>query len=64
MSAPNAKTEAVTVTVREPIPGLMVEIWHADAGGNYSGFGSGGSTITLRNGADIVVTDLAELLPR
>ena len=32
------------------VPGLMVEIWHADAEGNYSGFGSGGSTTTFLRG--------------
>ena len=33
-----------------PLPGLMVEIWHADAEGSYSGFGSGGSTTTFLRG--------------
>ena len=33
-----------------PVPGLMVEIWHADAEGSYSGFGSGGSTTTFLRG--------------
>jgi hypothetical protein len=33
-----------------PQPDLMVEIWHADAGGNYSGFGSGGSGTTFLRG--------------
>jgi protocatechuate 3,4-dioxygenase beta subunit len=33
-----------------PIPGLMVEIWHADAEGAYSGFGAGGSTTTFLRG--------------
>jgi protocatechuate 3,4-dioxygenase beta subunit len=32
------------------VPGAMVEIWHADAEGNYSGFGSGGSTTTFLRG--------------
>lgn len=34
----------------QPIAGLMVEIWHADATGNYSGFGSGGSNTTFLRG--------------
>jgi len=37
-------------TTCAPVPGLMVEIWHADAEGSYSGFGSGGSTSTFLRG--------------
>ena len=33
-----------------PVPGLMVEVWHADAEGDYSGFGSGGSSTTFLRG--------------
>jgi len=33
-----------------PVPDLMVEIWHADAEGDYSGFGAGGSTTTFLRG--------------
>jgi protocatechuate 3,4-dioxygenase beta subunit len=32
------------------VPGLMVEIWHADAEGDYSGFGAGGSSTTFLRG--------------
>jgi protocatechuate 3,4-dioxygenase beta subunit len=40
-----------------PIPGLMVEIWHADAEGTYSGFGAGGSTTTFLRGGQNADTD-------
>jgi protocatechuate 3,4-dioxygenase beta subunit len=40
-----------------PIPGVMVEIWHADAGGSYSGFGAGGSTTTFLRGGQNADTD-------
>jgi protocatechuate 3,4-dioxygenase beta subunit len=33
-----------------PIPGASVEIWHADATGNYSGFGSATSNSTFLRG--------------
>jgi protocatechuate 3,4-dioxygenase beta subunit len=33
-----------------PIPGASVEIWHADATGNYSGFGSARSNTTFLRG--------------
>ena len=33
-----------------PIPGASVEIWHADATGNYSGFGSTTSNSTFLRG--------------
>jgi protocatechuate 3,4-dioxygenase beta subunit len=33
-----------------PIPGAIVEIWHADADGNYSGFGEGASSRTFLRG--------------
>jgi protocatechuate 3,4-dioxygenase beta subunit len=42
--------DAATCT---PIPGASVEIWHADATGNYSGFGSTTSNSTFLRGAQI-----------
>lgn len=33
-----------------PVPDRMVEIWHADAEGAYSGFGAGGSGTTFLRG--------------
>jgi protocatechuate 3,4-dioxygenase beta subunit len=33
-----------------PIPGAAVEIWHADATGNYSGFGNASSNTTFLRG--------------
>ena len=36
-----------------PIPGASVEIWHADATGNYSGFGSTTSNSTFLRGIQI-----------
>jgi len=32
----------------KPIKGAAVDVWHADAAGNYSGFGGGGSRTFLR----------------
>jgi protocatechuate 3,4-dioxygenase beta subunit len=40
-----------------PIPGAMVEIWHADAEGSYSGFGTGGSGTTFLRGGQNADTD-------
>ncbi|MDQ6727180.1 MAG: intradiol ring-cleavage dioxygenase [Actinomycetota bacterium] len=40
-------------TTCSPIPGATVEIWHADAGGVYSGFGSGASSRTFLRGVQI-----------
>jgi protocatechuate 3,4-dioxygenase beta subunit len=34
----------------KPIKGAAVEIWHADAAGNYSGFGAGASSRTFLRG--------------
>lgn len=36
-----------------PIPGASLEVWHADATGNYSGFGSTRSNTTFLRGAQI-----------
>jgi len=34
----------------KPIKGAAVDVWHADAAGNYSGFGSGASSRTFLRG--------------
>ncbi len=34
----------------QPVPGASVEVWHADATGNYSGFGSTSSNKTFLRG--------------
>src|SRR6476646_6995149 len=34
----------------KPIKGATVDIWHADAAGNYSGFGAGSSSRTFMRG--------------
>jgi protocatechuate 3,4-dioxygenase beta subunit len=36
-----------------PIPGAVVEIWHADAQGVYSGFGAGASNRTFLRGSQV-----------
>jgi protocatechuate 3,4-dioxygenase beta subunit len=43
------------------IPGATVEIWHADALGVYSGFGSGQGTTFLRGGVKTDAEGLARL---
>ena len=40
-----------------PVPGATVEIWHADAGGDYSGFGGGASSRTFLRGAQTAGSD-------
>jgi protocatechuate 3,4-dioxygenase beta subunit len=40
----------VDATTCAPISGATVEIWHADAGGNYSGFGAATSNRTFLRG--------------
>jgi protocatechuate 3,4-dioxygenase beta subunit len=40
----------VDVNTCAPIPGASVEVWHADATGNYSGFGSTTSNRTFLRG--------------
>ena len=45
-----------------PIPGAFVELWHADAGGNYSGFGPGaGDGTFLRGGVRTTDAGLATI---
>jgi protocatechuate 3,4-dioxygenase beta subunit len=51
----------VDATKCTPISGTTVEIWHADASGDYSGFGNGASSRTYlrggqKTGADGVAT--------
>src|SRR5436190_8648191 len=41
----------VNASTCKPIAGATVEIWHADAGGNYSGFGSAASNKSFLRGA-------------
>ncbi len=40
----------VDATTCRPIKGAAVDIWHADAGGTYSGFGAGASNRTFMRG--------------
>jgi len=41
----------------QPVPNATVEIWHADAGGVYSGFGSGASSRTFLRGVQVAGAD-------
>ena len=41
---------AVDATTCRPIKGAIVDIWHADAAGTYSGFGAGASSRTFMRG--------------
>jgi len=43
----------VDVTTCAPIPNAMIDVWHADAGGNYSGFGSMSSNRTFLRGTQV-----------
>src|SRR5205085_11898077 len=40
----------LNVSTCKPISGAAVDIWHADAGGVYSGFGAGASNRTFMRG--------------
>ncbi|HKP18788.1 MAG TPA: intradiol ring-cleavage dioxygenase [Gaiellaceae bacterium] len=40
----------VNASTCKPIPGATVDIWHADAGGVYSGFGAGSGNRTFMRG--------------
>jgi protocatechuate 3,4-dioxygenase beta subunit len=40
----------VDASTCRPIKGAVVDIWHADAGGTYSGFGAGASSRTFMRG--------------
>lgn len=44
------KLRVVNVSTCKPIKGAVVEIWHADAAGNYSGFGGGAASRTFLRG--------------
>ena len=44
------KLRVVTATSCKPIKGAAVDIWHADAGGTYSGFGAGAGNRTFLRG--------------
>jgi protocatechuate 3,4-dioxygenase beta subunit len=43
----------VDASACSPIRDAVVDVWHADAGGNYSGFGSSGSHRTFLRGAQV-----------
>jgi protocatechuate 3,4-dioxygenase beta subunit len=44
------RLKVVDATTCKPITGASVDIWHADAAGNYSGFGAGLSSRTFMRG--------------
>ena len=44
------RLSVVDATTCRPIKGAAVDIWHADAGGVYSGFGSGAASRTFMRG--------------
>jgi protocatechuate 3,4-dioxygenase beta subunit len=44
------KLRVLNVATCSPIKGAAVDIWHADAAGNYSGFGAGASSRTFMRG--------------
>ena len=44
------KTTVVNASTCRPIKNAAVDIWHADAGGVYSGFGTGASSRTFMRG--------------
>ena len=44
------RTSVVDATTCRPIKNAAVDVWHADAAGAYSGFGSGGSSRTFMRG--------------
>jgi protocatechuate 3,4-dioxygenase beta subunit len=44
------KLRVLNVATCAPIKGAAVDIWHADAAGNYSGFGNGASSGTFMRG--------------
>jgi protocatechuate 3,4-dioxygenase beta subunit len=52
----------LTLTVADatscvPLPGAVVEIWHADAAGVYSGFGAGAQSRTFLRGSQVAGSD-------
>jgi protocatechuate 3,4-dioxygenase beta subunit len=44
------RLSVVDTSTCRPIPGAAVDVWHADAGGEYSGFGAGASSRTFMRG--------------
>ncbi len=44
------KTTVLNASTCKPIRGATVEIWHADAAGDYSGFGNGAASRTFLRG--------------
>ena len=44
------RLKVVNASTCKPIRGALVDIWHADAGGVYSGFGEGASSRTFMRG--------------
>src|SRR3954451_24855933 len=44
------RLRVVNASTCTPIRGAAVDIWHADAAGNYSGFGAGGRSRTFMRG--------------
>jgi protocatechuate 3,4-dioxygenase beta subunit len=44
------RLSVVDATTCRPIPGAAVDIWHADAAGEYSGFGAGAASRTFMRG--------------
>ncbi len=44
------RLRVLDATTCKPIKGAAVDIWHADAAGNYSGFGAGASSRTFLRG--------------
>jgi protocatechuate 3,4-dioxygenase beta subunit len=41
------------VSICRPIPNATVEVWHADAAGDYSAFGGGASSTTFLRGGQV-----------
>jgi protocatechuate 3,4-dioxygenase beta subunit len=44
------RTTILNASTCKPIKGAAVDIWHADAAGNYSGFGAGAASRTFMRG--------------
>jgi protocatechuate 3,4-dioxygenase beta subunit len=44
------RVRVVDASTCKPIKGAAVDVWHADAGGDYSGFGSGSDSRTFMRG--------------
>jgi protocatechuate 3,4-dioxygenase beta subunit len=57
------RLSVVDVSTCRPIAGAIVEVWHADAGGVYSGFGAGAANRTfLRGGRKTNAGGTAEIV--